>query len=979
MNDKEPSDRWRQVSRICAGALARETAERAAFLQEACAGDDALRREVESLLANESQAAAFLTTPAGAAAAQLMTQENPQGFDLAGWQLGSYKILAPLGRGGMGEVYRARDAKLGRDVAIKILPRAFTSDPERLTRFEREARVLASLNHPHIGAIYGVQDADGIRALVLELIEGETLAERIARGSRAGGSKGPGLPMIEALTIAQQIAEALEAAHAKSIIHRDLKPANIKITPSGVVKVLDFGLAKAGGDGSPSDLSQAPTITVGGTREGLILGTAAYMSPEQARGQVVDKRTDIWAFGCVLYEMLTGRPTFPGETISDTIAAILEREPHWQALPTGTPPSVRRLLQRCLEKEASRRLRDIGDARVEFEDALDARRAPGRPAYLTAGLIVVALVLLAGGVGLFYATKPSRPVTSPSEYTQITNFTDAAMAPSFSPDGRMVAFKRGTNSAQAGAVEDFLGAGQIYVKLLPNGESVQLTNGRSAKYGPVFTPDGSRVAYTQVTFSGSSVAWDTWTVPMLGGQPTRLLPNASGLTWIGSQRVLFSEITTGLHMGIVTATEARAEERAIYFPPLELGMAHYSYASPDHASILVVEMANTHAFDSPCRLVPFDGRSAGRPVGPSGTCLSAAWSPDGKWMYFAADVGGNVHLWRQRFPNGSPEPMTFGTNQEQGIAVAPDGRSLITSIGRRLSTIWIHDAAGERAITSEGYTSAPRVSADGTHAFYLDSATSSAFSPAGPAPAGELRTVDLASGKIESVLPGMVVADYDISLDGRDVAFTTRDSGGESQIWLAPLDRRSGPRQMIRSADQVSFGPRGELLFRVKDKNVNVLYRMDRDGSGRERITSPAVLIKYGVSPDGEWVTAAVPVADGHKESSGMVSVPTETVAIPVHGGPLRRICRATCRSSWSSDGRFFYAAVGDQTRVIPVPAGKSLPDLPASGLSVENAPDEPHGARNIQRDGVVLGPDPSTYVFRRTELHANLFRIPLH
>ena len=270
-----------------------------------------------------------------------------------------------LGAGGMGEVYRARDTKLGRDVAIKVVADVFLSDPERLARFEREARVLATLNHPHIGAIYGVEEADGVRGLVLELVEGATLAERLASGP---------LPIQEALTVARQIADALEAAHEKGIIHRDLKPANIKITPDGTVKVLDFGLAKVfATEESGSDVSQMPTpIAIERTREGVIAGTAAYMSPEQARGKAVDKRTDIWAFGCVLYEMLTARPAFRGETVSDTIAAILEREPDWSALPAQTPPSIRRLLQRCLEKDPKRRLRDIGDARLEIEEALGA-------------------------------------------------------------------------------------------------------------------------------------------------------------------------------------------------------------------------------------------------------------------------------------------------------------------------------------------------------------------------------------------------------------------------------------------------------------------------------------------------------------------------------------------------------------------------------------------------------------------------------
>ena len=254
----------------------------------------------------------------------------------AGTRLGPYEIQAPLGAGGMGEVYRARDTKLGRDVAIKILPQIFTSDPERLARFEREARMLAALNHPYIGAIYGIEEAKSVHALVLELVEGDTLGERLRRGP---------LSVTDAVAIARQIAEALESAHGRGIIHRDLKPANVKITTDGKVKVLDFGLAKAVvSDATGPDLSQSPTVTVNGTLEGAILGTAAYMSPEQARGKTVDKRTDIWAFGCVLYELLTGRRAFPGDTASDTIAAILEREPDWTKLPAAAPAQVRHLL-----------------------------------------------------------------------------------------------------------------------------------------------------------------------------------------------------------------------------------------------------------------------------------------------------------------------------------------------------------------------------------------------------------------------------------------------------------------------------------------------------------------------------------------------------------------------------------------------------------------------------------------------------------
>ncbi len=358
-----------------------------------------------------------------------------------GDRLGPYEVLSALGAGGMGEVYRARDTKLGREVAIKILPRLFTSDPERLVRFEREARMLAALNHPNIGAIYGLEDADGVRALVLELIEGETLADRIQRRA---------LPVAEALTIARQIADALDSAHEKGIIHRDLKPANVKITPDGVVKVLDFGLAKAAaGDGSSPDLSQSPTDTGGGTREGIILGTAAYMSPDQARGKRVGKRTDVWAFGCVLYEMLTGRVPFPGETMSDTVAAILGREPDWHALPAATPEAIRRLLRRSLQKDDKVRLRDIADARLEIDEARSespspdsAATPPLRRTERLAWLAAVGALALVAAAMAAWAVRP----TPPPPEVQLEINTPPVSDPedlsslAISPDGQKLVF-----------------------------------------------------------------------------------------------------------------------------------------------------------------------------------------------------------------------------------------------------------------------------------------------------------------------------------------------------------------------------------------------------------------------------------------------------------------------------------------------------------------------------------------------------------
>ena len=452
---------WSDLEALFHEALARPPADRAAFLAERCAGRRELRAEVEAMLrAHEEAAASALEVPP-ASPMQLMP----------GVRLGSYEVLAEIGAGGMGQVYRARDTKLRRDVAIKVLPPVFTTDPERRARFEREARVLAALNHPSIAAIYGIEDgllsapAEAgyyLLALVLELVEGPTLAERLSHVGRVPPSKGEGarggpagIPINDALSIAKQIADALEAAHEKGIVHRDLKPANIKITPGGTVKVLDFGLAKLVGppEGGPQpDLTQPPTLTVGGTREGVIVGTAAYMSPEQARGQAVDKRTDIWAFGCVLYEMLTGRIAFPGATSSDTIAAILEHEPDWTALPAATPAKVRDLLRRCMRKEPKRRLHDIADARIEIEDAA-AKAEPGailreEPAVIqrtrrAPAWIVAALAATVSVVAVTVAVLPVFRPFSPAQELRLeisSPPTADSLSLALSPDGQKLVF-----------------------------------------------------------------------------------------------------------------------------------------------------------------------------------------------------------------------------------------------------------------------------------------------------------------------------------------------------------------------------------------------------------------------------------------------------------------------------------------------------------------------------------------------------------
>ena len=469
----EPDRRHRQISDIYHAALARNPAEREAFVRNACDEDEALRREVESLLQYEPQSSGFLESPAAVMAGAL--EGAAAGHVMAGRQLGPYTIVAPLGTGGMGEVYRARDTKLGRDVAIKILPSHFTNDPERRARFAREARTLATLNHPHIGAIYGLEESDGLSALVLELVEGQTLAERLERGP---------LKIADALAIARQIADALDAAHEKGIVHRDLKPANVVLQGSSGgagdvrAKVLDFGLAKL----VAVDLadSPAPSGSFDGTADGRILGTPAYMSPEQARGQTVDKRTDIWAFGCVLFEMLAGQRAFEGDTVTDTLVRVLEREPEWTALPATTPEPVRKLLRRCLQKDPGRRVRDIGDARQQLDETPDApsqTRAPRGQWWWAIGLASLLIVALVSSDRLL--TRPDTPrILRPQ---RLTNLVGLEETPALSPDGRLLAFTAGVNGRRQVFVQDRAGGGE------PN----QITFDDADHEFPRWTPDSS--------------------------------------------------------------------------------------------------------------------------------------------------------------------------------------------------------------------------------------------------------------------------------------------------------------------------------------------------------------------------------------------------------------------------------------------------------------------------------------------------------
>ena len=874
----------------------------------------------------------------------------------AGTRLGAYFIIRPLGAGGMGEVYLADDARLGRRVALKILGTHFETDDAAGKRLLREARAAAALDHPNVCTVYEVGEEDGRRFIAMQYVEGNNLADVL--------EKAP-LPLGTAVSIARQIANAVAAAHRLGIVHRDIKPQNVIVSAKSHATVLDFGLAQTT-DGADS-------LTASGlTGSGVVSGTLSYMSPEQARGEAVDQRSDVFSFGIVLYEMIAGVHPFAGDNWADTLAALLTREP--PPLHSSLPSELRRVVRKCVEKDCDRRYQTMRDVAIDLENLeqemstadVAAPPLPSQASTIPSArrrtIWITAATLLALGAitATVMLSMREKAGALDARYEAVTDFTDSATAAALSPDGRMVTFIRGGSS--------FLTqTGQIYVKTLPSGEAVRLTDDSRPKFGPVFSPDGSRVAFTMLEPRGPQgrPSWDTWTVPVTGGTPTRLLPNAAGLSWIDPHHVLFSEIQSGtpVHMGLVTATEDRREARQIYLPEHQRAMAHFSYLSPDRAWLLVVEMGKLGTFER-CRLLPFDGSSTGTQVGPPGACLFAAWSRDGRWMYFSAEVQGTSHLWRQRFPNGTPELLTFSPVEEEGIAVAPDGQSIVTAIGTRHSSLWLQSSSGERLLSAEGYAVNPRLSADGARLYYLLRRASSWG-------VVELRVMDIATQKSDRLLPDFSIADFAISSDEKDVAVTRMADDGSMEVWVAAMDRRTAPRKVVQGGDNVAFGANQDLVFRSIEGHLNPMNRIGIDGRNRVRLSDSIAVNNIHTSPDGRWTTFLGPIGDDH----------AGTIAVPVYGGASKSLCYSACEPMWSPDGASLYLALGFEpprsVLVIPLPPGRSLPDFPESGEALPVWRKLP-GARLLDHEVGIPGRDPSTYVVTKYDERRNLFRVPL-
>jgi serine/threonine protein kinase/Tol biopolymer transport system component len=582
-----------------------------------------------------------------------------------GTRVGPYEIVSPLGAGGMGEVYRARDTKLGRDVAVKILPQAFASDSDRLIRFEREARLLAALNHPNIGAIYGLETTpsdsagtSGAPALILELIEGTPLDTYIATTlSRSGAVR-----VRSSLDIARQIADALDAAHERGVVHRDLKPANSRLTHDGVAKVLDFGLAKSQSESVAADAANSPTMTVEATRDGVILGTAAYMSPEQARGRQVDKRSDVWSFGCVLYEMLTATRAFTGETTSDLIAAILETQADMSRLPPDTPATIRRLLRRCLEKDPKRRLRDMGDARADIEDELSGTASVstnGTHHGVSSWIVAAAIVLAVGGptAGWLIARRSSSAESPAFDHVARIVATAAhEYAPALSPDGKWIAY-----------LSNARGTTDVWVKFIAGGDPRNLTAGsgltvQSTDYvgGLAVAPDGTQIAFTvtDATNRGS-----TWVIPApLGGEPRKMLRDGDyAMQWSadGKRNLWWRDLASGRDTRLTS------------------GIGEYTHpVISNDGRVLVGTVLDAQQSLQSLR-VQFDKRPSLQAVtdGHSGD-FDPVWSPDETRLVFSSSRTGSRNLWVARDPSVAPAPLTSGVTIDERPAIAPDRRTI---------------------------------------------------------------------------------------------------------------------------------------------------------------------------------------------------------------------------------------------------------------------------------------------------------------
>ncbi len=858
-----------------------------------------------------------------------------------GTRFGPFEILALLGSGGMGEVYRARDTRLHRDVALKVLPKEFAQDPERVARLTREARLLASLSHPNIAAIHGIEEQHGEIALVLELVEGPTLAERFASGP---------LPLATALSVAQQVAEAIEAAHARGVIHRDLKPANLKLTADGQVKVLDFGIAKALADDSALQTPSA-TASLATTRSGIVIGTPGYMSPEQTTGGTVDRRTDVWAFGCVLFEALAGRRAFDGATVSDTLVRVLEHEPEWDALPQATPDALERLLSRCLRKDARQRLQDIGDARIEIEELRmtregsaagrarsprPARRGLALPWAFSAAIGIVAMALFVWGLrrgGVAPVTPAHLIVELPPGVTLPLDTEHPVLA--LSPDGRRLVF-----------LGDERGTRRLYVRDLADPVARPMAGTEDA-VDPFFSPDGASITF----FSGPMIK----KVAVVGGAPLAIhaATEASvnrGATWITSDSLIYAASpNSGLSQGSTVGGQPRGMDNWRYITAEIKAPYAWPSALPGGRNVLFTDIVGDTSDQSRVNVLSLRDKGV-RTLVSGGT--SARYSATGHLLFARGGALYAVPFDAQRAQATGAESKAL-----DGIVVEPNG-------------------AAQYA-----------VSANGTLAYV-----------GGPPVARqhELVWVDRAGRAVTLRDDGREYSFPRLSPAGTELAFTS-PTGSNYDVWI--LDLRRGSLQRVTTASGEDFEP----VWHPDGTRLAISSeREDEEGPGLAWTNGPDFRLEFLLStpgngnwefptswsPDGKWLAfarhrvdaasdvemlptsgARTPVpfaADGASEMGAMFSPTSPYVAyvsdvsgreevyvrpFPGPGAAVPVSTNGGIEPVWSRDGRELFYRQGDALKSVKL-TGSGMVERGAPTTVFEGRYDRaPYGGRSANYD----------------------------
>jgi len=809
-------------------------------------------------------------------------------------------VIAPLGAGGMGEVYRARDTRLDRDVAIKVLPEAMARDKERVLRFEREAKLLATLNHSHIAAIHDFEEYDGQKFLVLEYVEGETLSERLKRGP---------LPIEDALEVGKQIAEALEAAHEKGVVHRDLKPGNVMVRADGTVKVLDFGLARALTDDAtgPVTVADSPTITANYTRPGVVLGTAAYMSPEQARGKPLDRRTDIWSFGCVLYECLTGAGPFAGETTTDVIAKIMEREPDYDALPARTPPRIRELLRRCLEKQSKRRLRDIGDALLELDQAI-AKREWSTAAVAVVGSIAprslwkvvltvgagVALLSLAILVGRWWGRSTASALTQGRSSThgpivvsfeQLTDSPGVQIDPCLSPDGKMLLYV-----SRDGDDLD------IFLQRVGGANPINLTaDCLSDDYAPAYSPDGERIAFRSQREGGG-----LFVMGATGESPQRVSDDGFDPAW-----------------------------------------------SPDGARLIYAteNVDDPYGRDTISQLWVLDVRAGEKRLLHRGDAVDPSFSPSGDRVVFWAAISGIRDIWTISAEGGEPQSVTNDTHTDWNPFFSSDGRTLFFISDRNgRPNLWrvpIEEASGrvlgEPVPVTAGSTPIDNasISSDGQRVTFAAQSTSTEFLRLGFDPTSEQVTGE----PITVYASTNSLFQFEVSPDGRRLAFRT--GAPKEDIVVMDMDgtgRRRLTDDAFRDRGPVWTSDGAWLVFYSNRGGPYDLWRMRSDGTAARRLTAAtgdSDPTNPTLSPDGRMIATVVTHEGGFSFTLLHLDRPIPEIETPM---PIPDSAAANFFPiRFSPDQRWIAGTLTSTDRFNP---SASLYDLQTGSVSILRAPD---------------------------------------